>query len=571
MSSVYKAQNLVLNRTVAIKILSGNRNLNEQSLMRFQQEARAASQLDHPGIVKVHDFSVSTDQTPYMVMDYVEGNSISELIANEGPMDSYRAIDLVLQACDALGHAHLKNVVHRDLKPSNIMVTQQKDGSELAKIVDFGVAKFLEEEHASSPQLTRTGEVFGSPLYMSPEQCLGKKVDARSDIYSLACVLYEELTGMPPFRSNNLLATMQMHIADPPPELTKERSDLPNGPRLSSLLLTALAKNPDQRFQTMHEFAGALKEAALKPASGFFGKLLTQFNIIRQVQGSNKQLPLFVVSSLALLIIVITTFWAWQSNQALQEIKTKVQSPEVSAIPVEPPAELKPQRNASDLMLGRPSQKVLIKALKAYDPPKIDIKTGININNEIVPYIIDNPNLKVLYIRNSRIDGEGFKKISKAIGKQLLRLSLSGNRMLQPKDMIEVLNNCPNLIHISAQGARTNDDVVAAFSKFKNLQRIEISWTDITADAFSKLPVMPSVRLLMINNTPINADTFHDISEKFPNLEELHMSNTRVTDADLTKLKTMHLKHLYVSHCRLTDTALDRLIRDTNPDLEIHR
>ncbi|MCC7531426.1 MAG: serine/threonine protein kinase, partial [Candidatus Melainabacteria bacterium] len=296
MSAVFKAKNLVLHRIVAIKILVGNRNLDEQSLMRFQQEARAASQLDHPNIVKVHDFSVAIDHAPYMVMDHVEGKSIAEIIAAEGQMDAYRAIDLILQACSALEHAHDQGVVHRDLKPSNIMVAQLKDGREIAKIVDFGVAKLLEEEQAATPQLTRTGEVFGSPLYMSPEQCLGKKVDARCDIYSLACVLFEELTGAPPFRAENVLATMHMHINDAPPELTKIRSDLHNGARLSSILLTALSKNPEQRFNSMKAFAAALKEAALRPQAGIFRRLATHMNIFRKTQESNRHLPILIVT-----------------------------------------------------------------------------------------------------------------------------------------------------------------------------------------------------------------------------------------------------------------------------------
>lgn len=575
MSSVYKAQNLVLNRTVAIKILSGNRNLNEQSLMRFQQEARAASQLDHPGIVKVHDFSVSTDQTPYMVMDYFDGNSISELISTDGPMDSYRAIDLILQACDALEHAHQKGVVHRDLKPSNIMVTRQKDGTELAKIVDFGVAKFLEEEHASAPHLTRTGEVFGSPLYMSPEQCLGKKVDARSDIYSLACVLYEELTGGPPFRSNNLLATMQMHIADPPPELTKERSDLPNGARLSSILLTALAKTPEQRFQSMRDFASALNEAALKPSSGMLGKLLTRLNIVRQVQGSNRNLPVVIVSLTAGVFVAITAFWAWQSNVALEELKSKSQSQALIARSREVES---PNTIIKQVIVTPPKSKIweptdaqLIKFLTTYDPPRLDIEHGTNLTNACVPAIVKEPNLTILFLRKSNIDANGFKNITSGLKDQLTKLSLSGNRQLEPDDIRQIIGNCTKLVQISAQGIRTNDEVVASFAKFKNLNCLEISFSDITSRVFKRYPVNKSMTKIMMNNTSINAQTLHDVAQKFPMLSELHIRNTLITDRDLAALKTLPLKDLYVQNCRLSDKALSQLKQSIGPELRIVR
>jgi serine/threonine-protein kinase len=545
MSAVFKARNLVLNRIVAIKILLGNRNLNEQSLLRFQQEARAASHLDHPNIVKVHDFSVSIDHAPYMVMDYVEGSSIAELIALEGQLDPYRSIDLILQACDALEHAHEQGVVHRDLKPSNIMVTSLKGGRELAKIVDFGVAKLLEEEQAATPQLTRTGEVFGSPLYMSPEQCLGKKVDARSDIYSLACVLFEELTGAPPFRAENVLATMHMHISDPPPELTKIRSDLHNGARLSSILLTALSKNPEQRFSSMKTFAVALKEAALKPQAGVFRRLGTHLNIFRKTQESNRQLPLLIVTSISALIVGITTWWAWQSHQALEALKNQ-------------------QSGEND--------KTMAEFLRTEDPPRLKLEDGRWVTDDLVPIMIKEPHLKALLLHKSKVTGHGFIELTRGLGKQLKEFSCNQNRHLKPKELLEMINNLDGnvLTHISMQGVEATDDVVAACAKFKNLKTLDLSATIISPRAFERLPVMNKVDHIMLNHTTANDQTMHDIVVKFPNLEHLSIKRTNVTEKGLQFLKKLQLKKLLVIETKLSKPALDGLKNAIGPGLAIH-
>ncbi len=545
MSAVFKARNLVLNRIVAIKILLGNRNLNEQALMRFQQEARAASQLDHANIVKVHDFSVSIDHAPYMVMDYLEGGSIAEIISSEGTMDSYRAIDLILQSCDALDHAHSEGVVHRDLKPSNIMVTKLKNGRELVKIVDFGVAKLMEEEQASTPQLTRTGEVFGSPLYMSPEQCLGKKVDARTDIYSLACVLYEELTGAPPFRADNVLATMHMHISDAPPELTRICPDLHNGARLSSILLTALSKNPDQRFQSMKDFAAALNEAALKPQSGFLGRLGTQLNIFRKTQKSNRQLPSMAVIAASAIFVGLAVWWGWQSHQKLQTMQK--------------------ENNIE-------TDETMIKKLTDTDPPVLNIANGSGLTDAIVPIMAKEPKLKVLYLRKTQLTGPGFIELTRVLGKQLNRFSCTQNKQLCANELLAISHNLDSdlLTGISMQGVQADDNVVASFAKFKNLDTLEISWTKITPLVFQRLPVMPKVTTIMIKNTSANDETLRDIAAKFPNLKSLHIQGTNVTDQGLHYLKNLKLKTLYVFNCNLSRKAIAELQESMGPGLAIH-
>jgi eukaryotic-like serine/threonine-protein kinase len=248
MSTVYKGRHLLMDRIVAIKLLTSS---DVQSLKRFQMEAKLACNLSHHNIVTVFDFGVSTLGQPYLVMDYLQGKCLSDVIKTEGPMPVERALSIFIQACDALSYAHKKDVVHRDLKPSNFMILDHEDG-EVLKLVDFGIAKQLNMETQEGLSLTRTGEVLGSPLYMSPEQCLGQKLDQRADIYSLGCVMFEVLTGFPPLMGTNALDILHKHINEDPPPFQVINPGLRNlPPGLERVVFRALDRNRETRYQSM--------------------------------------------------------------------------------------------------------------------------------------------------------------------------------------------------------------------------------------------------------------------------------------------------------------------------------
>jgi len=252
-SVVYKTCHVLLDKTVAIKVLLPDRIPNDKAIRRFQQEAQAVSRLEHPNIVKLNEFGVDDSGQPYLVMSYVDGVPLSTLIEQSGRLASDRAIKLVSDAADALRHAHGEGIVHRDIKPSNIIVTQSVDGSESVKIVDFGIAK-IEIQGEAHATLTETGEVFGSPAYMSPEQCLGQPTDARSDIYSLGCVLYECVMGKAPFPENSALETLMSHIQKP---VTFDHEIAIGG--LKSVITGCLAKRASDRYQSVAELKSDLE------------------------------------------------------------------------------------------------------------------------------------------------------------------------------------------------------------------------------------------------------------------------------------------------------------------------
>jgi len=259
MSIVYKGKHTLMDRIVAIKMLQSQLVADPTSTKRFQQEAQAVSCLAHPNVIGVFDFGIAPTGQPYLVMDFLVGESLADIIKRDNHVPEKRAIGLFMQACDALEHAHKKGVIHRDLKSSNIMIVDAEGKPDTIKVVDFGIAKLMPSSGKQAQNLTQTGEIFGSPIYMSPEQCLGQPLDARSDIYSMGVLMYEALTGYPPLMGHTIVDTMQMHVGTKPVSFVEMRPDLTFTQDLEDVVFKALQKNPDDRFETMQGFYKALE------------------------------------------------------------------------------------------------------------------------------------------------------------------------------------------------------------------------------------------------------------------------------------------------------------------------
>ncbi len=247
MSEVHLARDLRLHRDVAIKVLRADLARDPSFYLRFRREAQNAAALNHPAIVAVYDTGeaeTSTGPLPYIVMEYVDGVTLRDIVHGEGPMPTQRAIEVIADACQALNFSHQHGTIHRDVKPANIMIS--KTGA--VKVMDFGIARALAD--AANP-VTQTAAVIGTAQYLSPEQARGEKVDARSDVYSLGCVLYEVLTGDPPFVGDSPVAVAYQHVREDPVPPSERNSGI--SPELDAVVLKALAKNPDNRYQTAAE------------------------------------------------------------------------------------------------------------------------------------------------------------------------------------------------------------------------------------------------------------------------------------------------------------------------------
>lgn len=304
MSVVYLARHEALNKLMAVKTLHLHLANRTTSLLRFQQEARAASALCHRGIVGIHDYGVTPDGIPFLAMDYVKGEPLSDLIARVGPLLPGHALEVFVQTAAAMAHAHEKGVIHRDMKPSNIMLEDVENEAIAVKIVDFGVAKFVDDTHETPNKLTLTGESVGSPMFMSPEQCLGQKLDRRSDIYSLGCVMYEALTGVPAFSSDSVFATMFKQMNEMPAPFASVRPDRKFG-SLETVVFKCLSKEPDKRYQSMLELERDLERLSKGRRRTWFKKLTDRWYLVEQRSEPRKYLLRTGWSATAALMLLV--------------------------------------------------------------------------------------------------------------------------------------------------------------------------------------------------------------------------------------------------------------------------
>jgi eukaryotic-like serine/threonine-protein kinase len=250
MAEVYRARDELLGREVAVKVLSRRLSTDRTFVERFRREAQSAANLNHPNVVALYDFG-RDGGTYFIVMEYIDGKPLADIIRAEGPLMPERAAEVASDVAAALDRAHAAGLVHRDIKPSNIMINSAGQ----TKVTDFGIARAMTTEGEQT--MTQTGMVIGTAAYLSPEQAQGDPVDARSDVYALGCVLYEMLGGRPPFEGDTPLSIAYKHVRENPAPPSTNNPDVPQV--LDAVVMKALAKNPDNRYQSAGEFRDDLQ------------------------------------------------------------------------------------------------------------------------------------------------------------------------------------------------------------------------------------------------------------------------------------------------------------------------
>jgi hypothetical protein len=258
MGTVYLAEHVKMGRKAALKVMNPGMNSDPDAIARFNREAANASRLNHPNVCGIYDFGETPDGLIYLAMEFIEGESLTSLIEKNGHLAAPRAASIIHQAADALAVAHDYGIVHRDLKPDNIMIARGRDGSDLVKVVDFGIAK---ASSSDAQKVTKTGLVVGTPEYMSPEQLAGDKLDGRSDIYSLGLVAFNCLTGLLPFPSNSAQEAMIMRLTDQPKTLAEMKPDIQWPAELQAVMDKVLARDVNARYQKSADFGRDIAKA----------------------------------------------------------------------------------------------------------------------------------------------------------------------------------------------------------------------------------------------------------------------------------------------------------------------
>ena len=315
MGAVFAAHDDNLQRTVAVKVLALDVNRNPDAVKRFLREARAIAAISHPNIAQVYGSGTHGD-FHYYAMEYIDGESLEELIAREGRIGGARAFNLMVQAVNGLQAAADHGVIHRDLKPANFMVA--KDGT--LKIVDFGIAKTAGDGESLR---TATGAVMGTPAYMSPEQCRGERVDIRSDMYSLGCTFFHMLTGRVPFEGETLFTVMERQISTSMPSITAMAPNVPD--RLCNIIYTMVEKSPERRYQT-YEQLQTLLEAARDGRATVLTSMVVDVSEAEMEEADRRSLKkLYLAAGLVAVLFIV---WILATSNREPEVKTAEAPPE---------------------------------------------------------------------------------------------------------------------------------------------------------------------------------------------------------------------------------------------------
>jgi serine/threonine-protein kinase len=310
MGNVYRAVQETIEKKVALKVLKAEYSSSPDMVVRFHREAVSACRIKHPNVVDVFDLGQLEDGRFYIAMDLLEGRDLADVLSKAGSLPAQRAVTIALQICRALNAAHQSGIVHRDLKPENVFLHRTSDGDEIVKIVDFGIAHLLAQEpdrrksapmieHAAdgSRKLTSAGMIFGTPEYMAPEQASGGNIDHRADIYATGIILYKMLTGHAPFSGESFLEVLEKQVTQPPPRMSKVKSDLDIPKELEQVVMRSLAKKPDERFATMARFARAIAYA---------GRDLGR--------GRGKARAVVIAATLVVVAGVAAAGWSWRKR-----------------------------------------------------------------------------------------------------------------------------------------------------------------------------------------------------------------------------------------------------------------
>ncbi len=511
MGVIYKARHTTLDILVAIKMLNVTR-LDEAGVKRFAQEANALSLLSHPNIVGIRDYGVTATGQPYMVLDYIDANPLSQHLAWHGPCSEMQSLSIFLAIAAALAHAHERGVCHRDIKPSNIMLLRSDDGRLTVKIVDFGIAKVIDQSLSGQPQVTKTGEMLGSPAYMSPEQALGKPLDQRSDIYSLGCVMYETLTGVPPFSGPTPIAILTSQLNDSPSPMCDVIGDKAVSANLEQIVQKSLSKNPEDRFQSMEELESALSVAK----AGFDQPAHTPTADEIALRSKKLKEKIFWLSFAIVLALVGIVGLTWATKRK-SEIKLE----------------------ASPLSRIEWSENEVRKTIQDNANSK-ELKLALlKVNDEVLSEFDNVQATETLNLQNAELKGPGLAHLIHLPLKNLdLKFSDANDRAC------EEIHHMKGLEALGLGTTKIDDTCVKQLSNLTRLRRLDLSGNHLSSQAIFNLHRLPGLRVLYFGTNTLSAEGAAELG-RFPELTDLFLDDAVIGANALENLKLcQHLGNL---------------------------
>lgn len=538
MGIVYLAHDPVLNIDVAVKVLASDPT--GITAARLQREAVAAGKLNHPNIAKVFDFGQTNEGSPYMVMEYVPGKSLAELIGERGSIPIDEAEDIFEQILQGLSTAHAHKIIHRDLKPSNIMVANLEAKDKQVKLLDFGVAKI----EVYNQELTSTGALLGSPIYMSPEQAMGLDADARSDIYSFGCLMFETLTGQPPYRGSTAFETISMHKTKAPPLVSDIVPELEISKELVNLIDNCLSKSSAARPQNCSELLDKLKakpEPKIQIEEPLPGvQRLESKTIMGHSPAVVAMVSTFALALVAFAYVMTVASIKSQVHKREDETLSRTNNNQISN------TGLGGQRGA-DLMYGISSRSdtktdgdstlKFNAALDDADLDRIDKKQksidfgNINVTPEQLQAISTLP-LESLRLRGQELNDNTARYISKI---KTLKTLYCKNTLLTNKGLAEI-GKLSNLQSLRLGCPLVTSDGLLGFKNLTHLSSLQLDGDRLGDDTALYLVTLPSLTSVGIGSRSLSDRGVANL-EKLPKLEKMTISSPRVTDQALTYLK----------------------------------
>ncbi|MDX2108234.1 MAG: serine/threonine-protein kinase [Candidatus Melainabacteria bacterium] len=586
MGEVYLAHDIVLNIDVAVKVLPSS--LAELGAARLQREAIALAKLNHPNIARVLDFSQTKDNSPYMVMEYLNGESLDQIVKKQKVLDLKSALTIFAQICRGLEFAHSMGVIHRDLKPSNIMLITSEENPLQVKILDFGIAKVTTENQ----RLTSTGSLVGSPLYMSPEHAEGIADLPPSDIYSLGCLMFECLTGVPPLKGANALETISFHRTQAPPLLTDVRPESSFPKDLVNLLDECLRKTPQTRPQTAKEVEERLieikqyLETGQNKNAGF--QQIPKKTIFKI---SQSQVSLFAVSVLVAGMLGVGIYWVVNLPKTDEKVVKKAIS------------EVQQEKKEIEKKYGTRSP---------FEEHEVYYRTKENGSIEVkLPPRTTDDNFKIvkkgneIFLVSSDATGRGFydlahlqlTTISIQYGQiedqycdAFTKFPLLGYLKVQSPKLtdkgVEMITRHKHFKALHLYSDKITDKGVSYLSSLKNLESVTLASKSITSASMDYIVPLKQINMLFLKDIEFN-DGFAEKISKLRKLKEFTLNNATIPDSNSWRffvdttisslilenlnldktlfthiLSSTKLKTLEINNCTFTKDALEAIARN---------